>query len=194
MLPLTSVARNWLLVSARCAVEAAARGEIPAISQIPPEIPASDRPWLEQPHPVFVSLHLEGRLRGCVGHVGLEIPLRCLVPEMAYAAACEDTRFQPVTAEEALRIDIEIFILSPFFSIRPEEIIPGTHGLIVRQGQRRGILLPCVAAEHNWDAVRFLCETCRKAGLAPDAWKHGAVIEAFTAEVIKQAALAGASP
>jgi AMMECR1 domain-containing protein len=49
-----------------------------------------------------------------------------------------------------------------------------------------------VAAEHNWDAVRFLCETCRKAGLAPDAWKHGAVIEAFTAEVIKQVALAGA--
>ncbi len=194
MLPLTSNARNWLLVSARSAVEAAARGEVPVISEIPPEIPASDRPWLEQPHPVFVSLHLEGRLRGCVGHVGLEIPLRCLVPEMAYAAACEDARFEPVTAEEAPSIEIEISILSPFFAIRPEEIIPGTHGLIVRQGRRRGILLPCVAAEHNWDAVRFLCETCRKAGLAPDAWQRGAIIEAFTAEVIKQGALAGASP
>jgi AMMECR1 domain-containing protein len=48
---------------------------------------------------------------------------------------------------------------------------------------RRGLLLPQVAVEHNWDRVTFLQQTCHKAGLPSDAWEKGAIIEAFTAEV-----------
>jgi uncharacterized protein (TIGR00296 family) len=67
--------------------------------------------------------------------------------------------------------------------ITPEAIVPGRHGLIVTQGSRRGLLLPQVAEEYGWDALTFLAQTCVKAGLAADAWKTGATIEAFTAEV-----------
>ena len=57
------------------------------------------------------------------------------------------------------------------------------HGLVVSQGGRRGLLLPQVPVEHQWDRVTFIEQTCRKAGLPLDAWRQGATLEAFTAEV-----------
>ena len=59
----------------------------------------------------------------------------------------------------------------------------GKHGLVVGLGRRRGLLLPQVPVEHGWDRETFLAQTRHKAGLPPDAWKHGAQLEAFTAEV-----------
>ena len=67
--------------------------------------------------------------------------------------------------------------------IRPEEIVTGQHGLIVTKGGRRGLLLPQVSVEWNWDRETFLSETCLKAGLPPDAWMQGIDLQAFTAEV-----------
>lgn len=183
MSPLSETARRWLLELARHALGAATRGEALAEPQIPPELPDPDRQRLAQPHCIFVSLHKHGQLRGCVGHLALDAPLYELVVDMAEAAALDDIRFQPVSEEELGDLDVEISVLSPFFPAGPEQIVPGTHGLLVQQGPLRGLLLPQVASEHNWDAVRFLRETCRKAGLPSDAWKRGATVEAFTAEV-----------
>jgi uncharacterized protein (TIGR00296 family) len=67
--------------------------------------------------------------------------------------------------------------------IAAEDIEAGRHGLVITLGSRRGLLLPQVAVEFGWDAPTFLQETCHKAGLPPDAWERGAIIEAFTAEV-----------
>ncbi len=138
---------------------------------------------LAESHGAFTTLHLAGKLRGCVGYVYPVKPLFRTVAETAVAAAFNDTRFLPVNAEEAPRLAVEISVLSPIAPIAPEDIEVGRHGLVVTLGSRRGLLLPQVAVEYNWDARTFLEETCHKAGLPPDAWERGAVVEAFTAEV-----------
>ena len=74
-------------------------------------------------------------------------------------------------------------MLSPLRSISAEEIEVGRHGLLITDGVLRGLLLPQVAVEHGWDRLTFLEQTCRKAGLKANAWREGARLEAFTAEV-----------
>lgn len=134
----------------------------------------------------FTTLHLEGHLRGCVGYVFPAYSLYRTVAETAQAAAFRDARFPPLTAEEAPRLQIEISVLSPLAPIAPEEIEIGRHGLVITYGSRRGLLLPQVPAEHGWDRETFLEQVCLKAALPPDAWRHGALIEAFTAEVFSE--------
>ena len=132
---------------------------------------------------VFTSLHLKGNLRGCVGFV---LPVNSVyraVAETARAAAFEDTRFYPVKIEEARHLEIELSILSLPQPVRAEDIDVGRHGILISMAGRRGLLLPQVAVEHNWDRVTFLRQTCYKAGLPSDAWRTGATIEVFTAEV-----------
>jgi AmmeMemoRadiSam system protein A len=131
----------------------------------------------------FTTLHLYGRLRGCIGYVFPTSPLYRTVAETARAAALDDPRFQPVGAEEVMLLKVEISVLSPLRPIGPEEIVIGKHGLVVTQGSRRGLLLPQVPVEWNWNAETFLAQTCLKAGLTPDAWRYGAELQAFTAEV-----------
>jgi len=89
----------------------------------------------------------------------------------------------PVTLSEAPGLKISISVLSPVTPICAEDVIIGRHGLIISEGVFRGLLLPQVPLEHGWDRITFLEQTCRKAGLPLDAWKSGAKIEAFTAEV-----------
>ncbi len=122
-------------------------------------------------------------LRGCVGYVLPTCPVYRAVAETARAAAFDDNRFPPVTREEAPHLAIELSILSPAQPILPEEIEIGRHGLLVSWHGHRGLLLPQVPVEHAWDRTMFLEQTCRKAGLPPDAWQKDATIEAFTAEV-----------
>jgi AmmeMemoRadiSam system protein A len=122
-------------------------------------------------------------LRGCVGYVLPTCPVYRAVAETARAAAFADNRFPPVTREEAPHLAIELSILSPAQPILPEEIEIGRHGLLVSWHGHRGLLLPQVPVEHAWDRTMFLEQTCRKAGLPPDAWQKDATIEAFTAEV-----------
>jgi len=95
------------------------------------------------------------------------LPLGKVVPQCAVAACSTDPRFPPVTAAELEQIDIEI----------------GRHGLMVEHGWQRGLLLPQVATEWNWDAETFLAQTCHKAGLPRDVWKKGAKVWRFEAEV-----------
>ncbi len=140
-------------------------------------------PHLAEPRGAFTSLYLHGELRGCVGYVLPVGSVYRAAIDTARAAAFEDTRFYPVTMEEARQLEIELSILSPPRPIAAEEVEVGRHGLLVSLAGHRGLLLPQVPKERGWDRVTFLEQTCRKAGLPLDAWKKGALIEAFTAEV-----------
>ena len=138
---------------------------------------------LAQPRGVFTSLYQLGELRGCVGYVLPTASVYRAVIETARAAAFDDNRFLPVTTEEAPHLAIEISVLSSPQLIQPENIEVGRDGLLIQQHGRRGLLLPQVPAERNWDRTTFLEQTCRKAGLPADAWMKGATIMAFSAEV-----------
>jgi AmmeMemoRadiSam system protein A len=140
-------------------------------------------PHLEEPRGAFTTIYFHGNLRGCVGYVFPVASLYRTVAETARAAAFEDTRFSPVSPQEAPELDVSLSILSPLRVIMPEEVEIGRHGLVVSHGGRRGLLLPQVPVEHQWDRATFMEQTCRKAGLSLDAWRQGATLEAFTAEV-----------
>jgi uncharacterized protein len=134
----------------------------------------------------FVSLHgrEEGDLRGCVGRMESDEPLVLTVARMAVAAAIHDGRFEPVRAEELDRLWLEVSALGPLRPIRPEEVEVGRDGIVVSCSGRRGVLLPQVAVEHDWNAETFLDRTCSKAGLPAGAWRRPeASLLAFTAEV-----------
>jgi AmmeMemoRadiSam system protein A len=131
----------------------------------------------------FTTLHRNGKLRGCIGYILPLYPLYQTIADTAVAAAFHDPRFVPVTIGELPELEIEISVLSQPAPIEPEEVQVGRHGLIVTLGAARGLLLPQVPLEWGWDREQFLSETCHKAGLPPDAWKHGARLEGFTAEV-----------
>jgi len=132
---------------------------------------------------VFTTLYFERRLRGCVGYPTAFLPLYRAVSETATAAAFEDPRFPPVTLVEVRQLRVSLSVLSALKPLLAEEVEVGRHGLLLSQGARRGLLLPQVPVEHGWDRVTFLEQTCRKAGLPLDAWRRGATIEAFTAEI-----------
>jgi AmmeMemoRadiSam system protein A len=137
---------------------------------------------------VFVSFHLDGDLRGCIGHPDGNQALATVVPQCAVSAATGDPRFDAVSAAELARCVIEISVLGPIAEVHdPAEIVVGRDGLIAEQGWRRGLLLPQVAVEYGWDREAFLARTCEKAGLPPDAWKRGATISRFEAEVFDDA-------
>lgn len=167
--------RALLLRAAHQAIEGALRGE-----ELDITAPSAH---LAELRAAFTTLHLRGELRGCVGYAFPMYPLYRTVLETAVAAAFGDSRFWPVSEIEVPELKIEISVLSPLVEITPDQVEVGKHGLIVTQGQRRGLLLPQVPVEHGWDGERFLCESCVKAGLPLDAWKRGAKLEAFTAEV-----------
>jgi len=131
----------------------------------------------------FVTLTKNGRLRGCIGYTEAVAPLFKVVQECTVAAATEDPRFPPVSPMELPSLRVEISVLTPLFPIRPEEVVVGRHGLMVAQGGMRGLLLPQVPVEWGWDRETFLDQVCVKAGLPPSAWRHGATLRAFTAEV-----------
>ena len=180
MLPLNSEDRRRLLQLARQALKSRlAKSESPKPPVDSSEIP----PALQACAGVFVSLHRKsGELRGCVGFVEPRLPLFLAVMEAA-AAALHDPRFPAVSESELPEMDVEISVLSPPRPVKLNEIRIGTHGLLVTKGAARGLLLPQVAVERKWDTERFLVETCRKAGLAPDAWRKDAQVQAFQAEV-----------
>ena len=138
---------------------------------------------LAEPRGAFTTLHLRGKLRGCIGYIAPIDSLYKTVADTARAAAFDDPRFEPVTLAEVPDLRIEISVLSPPQPIRPDEVVVGKHGLIVIHGNRRGLLLPQVAIEWEWNRETFLAQTCLKAGLPADAWQHGAQLQGFTAEV-----------
>ena len=130
-------------------------------------------PHLSENCGAFVSLHKQGRLRGCIGHFGEDVPLHKIVAEMARAAAFEDPRFHPVTRDELDDIDIEISVLTPMRRIQSlDEFQLHKHGIYIRKGYRSGTFLPQVADEVNWTKEEFVGHCSQdKAGLGWDGWR-----------------------
>ena len=135
----------------------------------------------------FVTIHKGGRLRGCIGTFASPNQLYKTIVDMAISAATKDPRFSPLTATELDEVSLEISVLSPLKEIKDTgEIVVGKHGLYIIKGRNRGVLLPQVAIEHNMDRESFLENTCMKAGLGPGAWKDGATIFTFEADIFKE--------
>ena len=136
----------------------------------PPD-PPTDK--LREELGAFVTLKIDGGLRGCIGNVRGGGELFRTVWNMARSAAFEDPRFPPLTEDEFERSSLEISILSPIeICTDPERVEVGRHGLIVSAQNRSGLLLPQVPVEWGWDRVAFLEQTCLKAALPRDAWKQ----------------------
>ena len=121
----------------------------------------------------FVTIHSGGRLRGCIGNIIGDAPLFKTVSMMAAEAALHDPRFAPVRAKELQDIDIEISVLTPLKKIDDiEEIEVGKHGILIKKGFYQGLLLPQVASEYGWDRIKFLENTCMKAGLPKGCYRQ----------------------
>jgi uncharacterized protein len=178
MLSLSEEERRKILELARQSIQEAVC-EHQLISAIPTE------GVLGQRCGVFVSLHVRGRLRGCIGIIEPEELLGRSIAHCAISAALHDPRFPPMREDEVESTEIEVSVLTPPHLMRAEEIEIGKHGLLIEQGRHRGLLLPQVATEHGLDRERFLEETCRKAGLSRDAWKSSeTAIYGFTCEIV----------
>lgn len=163
---------------ARGAIESMLHGAYPEI-----EVPSGR---LEEPRGVFTTLKLDGKLRGCVGQPFPVEPLVSAVAGTAIGAATRDPRFAPLRLPELQRVRISISVLSSIFAISADEIEIGRHGLLVSLGVQRGLLLPEVPVHMGWDLHTFLEQTCQKSGLASDAWRNGATVEAFTTEAFSE--------
>lgn len=136
----------------------------------------------------FVTLHLHGELRGCIGHLEAVQPLVLDVAENAYAAAFRDPRFDPVSPQEAAGLRVHISVLTPpeplTFASEADlltQIRPGTDGLILTEGRARGTFLPSV-----WESLPaprdFLNHLKRKAGLPADHWSDQVRVARYTTE------------
>src|SRR5208283_4967353 len=136
------------------------------------EAAASSSGTLNQERGAFVTLTEAGQLRGCVGYVSATKPLDMTVRDTATLAALRDTRFQPVATSELGQLDYEISVLSPLRRVLDtRQIKVGEHGLLMKNGNYEGLLLPQVATEQRWDRQKFLEETCAKAGMQAHCWK-----------------------
>ena len=136
---------------------------------------------------VFVTLRVDGRLRGCVGRVEADRPLVEIVSEVARAAAAEDPRYPALRPAELPQVVIEVSVLGALEPCAgPEALVVGRHGVLVEQGRRGGLLLPQVAVEQGWSASALVSQACVKAGLRPDAWRRGAALFRFEAEVFEE--------
>jgi AmmeMemoRadiSam system protein A len=176
MTPLSATDRAALLGIARGAVLAhlgLAR---------PPALPEAGA--LAEPRGAFVTLHVGGDLRGCIGTFRPAGSLAATVARMAVAAASDDPRFPPIGAGDVAALQVAVSALSaPHPIADPRAVEIGRQGLVVARGYHRGTLLPKVAVEQGWGPEEFLKHTCLKAGLPPRAWEEPDVsIQAFEAE------------
>jgi uncharacterized protein, PH0010 family len=140
---------------------------------------------LNREYGAFVTLTEKGMLRGCIGYTSPVKPLYQTVRDTAAFAALRDPRFRSVSESELPQLEYEISVLSPLRRVTDvEQIQLGRDGLIVKNGDHEGLLLPQVPVEQKWDRQTFLEQTCRKAGMNSDCWKNEDTdIFRFTAEV-----------
>ncbi len=177
---LTAAQQEFLLHLARETITAHLRG-----MKEPPA--ATDDPDLKGKRGAFVTLHVDGDLRGCIGYPLPYKPLAETISEMALAAATQDNRFESIRESELERLRIEISALTLPRPIQdPAEVEVGRHGIIVSKGGRQGLLLPQVPLEYGWDRETFLRHGCQKAGLPDNEWKKGAAIQVFEAQVFSE--------
>jgi len=179
---LTRQEKETLLKIARSSVESAVRQHKEY------ECSPGGSAALAQERGAFVTLTENGELRGCIGYVAPIKPLYLTVRDVAAHAALHDSRFRPVSVAELSELEYEVSVLSPLRRVLDvQEIQTGRHGLLMRQGDREGLLLPQVASEQKWGRTTFLEETCMKAGLPGNCWRSPETdIFRFTALVFNE--------
>lgn len=154
----------------------------------PPPPPA----WARAKGASFVTLTLDGHLRGCLGSLTAVHPLAEDVEQNARAAALRDPRFSPLTRAEAAAVQVEVSVLSPVTPLpvadRADAVArlrPGIDGVVLTCGGRRGTLLPQV-----WrtlpDPEDFLDALLRKAGLPPDWWSDDVALGTYTVTELRE--------
>jgi len=181
MRPLNAADRHTLLSLARQAVIARVRG-------LAAPDPGPLSPRLAEAGAAFVSIHRGLELCGCLGcFTPRREGLAQVVIDMAGAAATTDPRFPPLAETDLAGTVIEVSVLGPLIPIAgPGDVVIGRDGVLVDQYARRGLLLPQVAARLGWSAEQLLTEACRKAGLPPEAWRGGARVHRFEADVFAE--------
>ncbi|NIP61736.1 MAG: TIGR00296 family protein [Nitrosopumilaceae archaeon] len=139
---------------------------------------------------VFVTINKGKDLRGCIGYPMPDEKLYTALKQASIAAATEDPRFYPLSADELDSITFEVTVLTNPQRILasdpdeyPSKIKIGRDGLIVRYGSNSGLLLPQVPLEYGWSEKEFLNHTCEKAGLVSSCW-HNPETEVFRFEGI----------
>jgi uncharacterized protein (TIGR00296 family) len=147
---------------------------------------------------VFVTINKvkqgEKQLRGCIGYPYPTLPLVEAVIESGIDAATQDPRFYPLSLSELDDVVFEVSVLTPPELVevqKPDAYVTkikvGEDGLIVEKGVFKGLLLPQVPVEWEWDEEEFLCQCCIKAGLPPDSWlTKGAKIYKFQAIIFEE--------
>ena len=169
---LESADRALLLSTARDALAAHLRGE-PA-----PDLPTGGA--VGRRRGAFVTVRVDGELRGCRGRIREDTGLGALVAELAVASATRDRRFPPVTAAELPRVRLSVQVLGTRRRVSStDDIELGRHGIVLSKGEHRAVFLPNVATEHGWDREQLLARLTEKAGLPRDAWRADAKIEVF---------------
>ena len=164
---------------------AIARGAIATQLGVPSP-PFDETEWLDEPGATFVTLTCTGALRGCIGSIEAERPLRVDVENNALAAAFSDPRFPPLSKREYREIAVEVSLLSPMQPVTVDSEIhaltllrPGIDGVLLEYGRRRGTFLPQV-----WDQLpephAFLAHLKQKAGLPADFWSAEIQLSRYT--------------
>ena len=144
--------------------------------------------WLRHPGASFVTLHLGGELRGCIGSIEAHRPLGEDVVRNARAAAFRDPRFPPVSTDEIPNLQVEVSVLSPREALPATTegdalslIRPGIDGICLDYGELRSTFLPQV-----WESLpeprEFLCELKRKAGLPSTFWHPDLRLSRYTVD------------
>lgn len=152
-------------------------------------------PERERRQGVFVTLNrtdpdeirARGRLRGCIGQPEATFPLYYGTVQAALDAALRDPRFEPVSAAELSRLEIEVTVLSPRRPVASwRDVRLGTHGIVLQKADKSALFLPQVAKEQGWSVEETLTALAEKAGLPGDAWKEGASLSVFTGQVFEE--------
>jgi hypothetical protein len=178
--PLRAPEKKWLLSFAR---ETVRRYLTTETVPLPRAFPSQ----LECRQGAFVTLKKRGDLRGCIGHMAEDMPLARTTGLMAMQAAFNDSRFTPVTLPELDDLEFEVSVLTPFKPIASaDEIVIGRDGVVLAKSGRSAVFLPQVATEQGWKTPELLDNLCRKAGLPVDAWKSGAQLHIFQAQVFHE--------
>ena len=171
-----------LIKLSRMTLDNFVRGQIDQTEEI------KDKFLLSTDYGVFVTLHREKKLRGCLGTCFPKRSLYETVIEMTQGVALNDYRFSPVSRDELSDIRIELSVISAIeLVVEPLSLEVGRHGLYVAYEDKKGVLLPQVATEHGWDIEMFLSQVCLKADLPQNAWKRqDTKVSSFTALIIEE--------
>ncbi len=178
---------NLLITIARENILAYLKGEEYVLNHELPEI-------FHEKLGVFVTLSIDSYLRGCIGYPEPYMELIEGVLDVSVAAAVDDPRFSPLSLEEFENVDIEVSVLTKPKLVEVDSyedyldvLKVGRDGLIIENMYHRGLLLPQVPVEQNWDIKTFLENLCYKAGLHEDAWKDDYTkIYSFQAQIFEE--------